>query len=75
MVNVFIQQGNPIVIMSGESIAQIIGIIILSVLMLIFSFIFSERGEGTVSLILLFVSIALAFILVFYHFGSKKSSN
>ena len=60
--------------MSGESIAQIVGIVILSVLMLIFSFVFYERGEGNVSLILLFVSIALAFILVFYHFGSKKSS-
>jgi hypothetical protein len=41
--------------------------------MLIFSFVFSERGEGTVSLILLFVGIILAFILVFDVLSSKRS--
>ena len=59
--------------MSGQSTVGIIGIIILSSLMLIFSFVFSERGEGTVSLILLFVGILLAFILVFDVLRSKRS--
>ena len=59
--------------MAGQSIVGIIGIIILSILMLIFSFLFSERGEGNISLLLLFVGIILAFILVFDVLRSKRS--
>ena len=59
--------------MAGQSIAGTIGIIILSSLMLILSFVFSERGEDNVSLILLFVGIILAFILVFDVLRSKQS--
>jgi hypothetical protein len=59
--------------MSGQSIAGIIGIIILSMFMLILSFLFNERGEGNVSLILLFVGIILAFIVVFDVLRSKRS--
>ncbi|MBY8988975.1 MAG: hypothetical protein KGD61_11020 [Candidatus Lokiarchaeota archaeon] len=59
--------------MAGQSIAGIIGIIILSSLMLILSFVFSERGEGNISLLLLFAGIILAFILVFDVLRSKRS--
>jgi hypothetical protein len=59
--------------MSGQSIAGIIGITILSILMLILSFVFNERGEGNVSLILLFAGIILAFFLVFDVLRSKRS--
>jgi hypothetical protein len=41
--------------------------------MLILSFLFNERGEGNVSLILLFVGIILAFIVVFDVLRSKRS--
>jgi len=59
--------------MSGQSIAGIIGITILSILMLILSFVFNERGEGNVALILLFAGIILAFFLVFDVLRSKRS--
>jgi hypothetical protein len=60
--------------MSGQSIAGTIGIVMLSMFMLVLSFLFSERGEGNVSLILLFVGIILAFIVVFDVLRSKRSS-
>ena len=60
--------------MSGQSIAGTIGIVMLSMFMLVMSFLFSERGEGNVSLILLFVGIILAFIVVFDVLRSKRSS-
>ena len=60
--------------MAGQSIAGTIGIIILSILMLILSFVFSERGEGNISLLLLFVGIILAFVLVFDVLRSKRPS-
>ena len=59
--------------MSGQSIAGTIGIVILSIFMIILSFLFNERGEGNVSLILLFVGIILAFVLVFNVLRSKGS--
>ena len=43
--------------MSAESIAKTVGLVALSALMMIFSFAFNERGEGNVSLLLLFVGI------------------
>jgi hypothetical protein len=60
--------------MSGQSIAGTIGIVMLSMFMLVLSFLFSERGEGNVSLILLFVGIILAFLVVFDVLRSKRSS-
>jgi uncharacterized membrane protein YgaE (UPF0421/DUF939 family) len=60
--------------MSGQSLAGTIGIVMLSMFMLVLSFLFSERGEGNVSLILLFVGIILAFIVVFDVLRSKRSS-
>jgi len=57
--------------MSAESIAKIIGIVVLSALMIIFSFVFYERGESNVSLILLFVGIILALILAASLFIKK----
>jgi len=61
-------------IMSAESIAKTIGIVVLSALMIILSFVFNERGEGNVSLILLFVGIILALILAASLFMNKQSS-
>lgn len=49
--------------MSAESIVKTVGLVVLSALMIIFSFVFNERGEGNVALILLFVGIILALIL------------
>ena len=57
--------------MSAESIAKTIGLVILSALMIIFSFVFNERGEGNVSLILLFVGIILALLLAASLFMKK----
>ena len=57
--------------MSAESIARIAGLVVLSIVMLIFSYIFSERGEGTISIMLLFTGIILAFILVFTTYTKK----
>ena len=50
-------------IMSAESIAKTIGLVVLSAIMIVFSFLFNESGEGNVSLILLFVGLILALIL------------
>ena len=60
--------------MAAESIAKTIGIVVLSALMITFSFLFNERGEGNVTLILLFVGIILALILVASSFMDKQSS-
>lgn len=57
--------------MSAESIAKIVGIVVLSALMIIFSFVFYERGESNVTLILLFVGILLALILTASLFTKK----
>ena len=57
--------------MSAESIAKTIGLVVLSALMIIFSFVFNERGEGNVSLILLFVGIILALLLAAPLFMKK----
>ena len=57
--------------MTAESIAKTIGLVILSALMIIFSFVFNERGEGNVSLILLFVGIILALLLAASLFMKK----
>jgi len=57
--------------MSAESIAKTVGLVVLSALMIIFSFVFNERGEGNVSLILLFVGIILALILAASLFTKK----
>ena len=57
--------------MSAESIAKTIGLVVLSAIMIIFSFLFNERGEGNVTLILLFVGIVLALILVATLFMKK----
>ena len=58
-------------IMSAESIAKTIGIVVLSSLMIIFSFVFNEQGEGNVSLILLFVGIILTLLLAASLFMKK----
>lgn len=50
--------------MGDNSVVSSVGIVILSVVMILFSFLFNVRGEGNVSLILLFAGIGLAFILV-----------
>jgi len=57
--------------MSAESIAKTVGLVVLSVIMIIFSFVFNERGEANVSLILLFVGIILALILAVSLFYKK----
>ena len=50
--------------MGENSVVSSIGIVILSVVMILFSFLFNDRCESNVSLILLFGGIGLAFILV-----------
>jgi len=60
--------------MSAESIAKTIGIVVLSALMIIFSYLFNEQGEGNVSLILLFLGIILALILAASFFMKTQSS-
>ena len=57
--------------MSAESIARIAGLVVMSVVMIAFSFVFSERGEGNISLILLFTGIILALILAAMSFTQK----
>lgn len=57
--------------MSKESITKIIGLVILSALMLIFSFLFYERGESLVPLLLLFVGILLALLVAASLFMKK----
>ena len=49
--------------MAKRSTAGIIGVVILSVLMLVLSFLFNQYGEPNVSLLLLFAGIILAAIL------------
>ncbi|UCD12915.1 MAG: hypothetical protein JSW60_04940 [Thermoplasmatales archaeon] len=57
--------------MSAESIAKTVGLVVLSIIMIIFSFVFNERGESNVALILLFVGIILALILAASLFVKK----
>ena len=57
--------------MSAESIAKTVGLVVISIVMIIFSFVFNEQGEGNVALILLFVGIILALILVASLFVKK----
>ena len=59
--------------MGDNSVVSSVGIVILSVVMILFSFLFNERGEGNVSLILLFGGIGLAFILVVTALLQKNS--
>ena len=59
--------------MGENSVVSSIGIVILSVVMILFSFLFNERGEGNVSLILLFAGVGLASILVVTVLLSKNS--
>ena len=59
--------------MGDNSVVSSVGIVILSVVMILFSFLFNERGEDNVSLILLFAGIGLAFILVVTALLQKNS--
>ena len=59
--------------MGKNSVVSSVGIVILSVVMIIFSFLFNERGEDNVSLILLFAGVGLASILVVTVLLSKNS--
>ena len=61
--------------MGDNSVVSSVGIVILSVVMIIFSFLFNERGEDNVSLILLFAGIGLAFILVVTALLPKNNEN
>jgi len=61
--------------MGENSVVSSVGIVILSVVMIIFSFLFNERGEDNVSLILLFAGIGLAFILVVAALLPKNNEN
>ncbi|MBK5133228.1 hypothetical protein JJE00_02215 [Candidatus Bathyarchaeota archaeon] len=61
--------------MGKNSVVSSVGIVILSVVMIIFSFLFNERGEDNVSLILLFAGIGLAFILVVAALLPKNNEN
>ena len=61
--------------MGKNSVVSSVGIVILSVVMIIFSFLFNERGEDNVSLILLFAGIGLAFILVVTALLPKNNEN
>ncbi|MCJ7713543.1 hypothetical protein MUO66_03685 [Candidatus Bathyarchaeota archaeon] len=61
--------------MGKNSVVSSVGIVILSVVMIIFSFLFNERGEDNVSLILLFAGIGLAFILVVAALLPKTNEN
>ena len=49
--------------MTKHSIAGLVSITILSVLMIVFSFLFNEYGEPNISLILLFAGLLLAAVL------------
>ena len=49
--------------MGKESVVGLVLITILSGLLLVFSFLFSERGESTISVILLFAGLFLAVVL------------
>ena len=59
--------------MGKNSVVSSVGLVILSVVMIVFSFLFNERGEDNVSLILLFAGIGLAFILVVAALLPKNS--
>ena len=59
--------------MGDNSVVSSVGIVILSVVMILFSFLFNERGEGNVSLILLFAGVGLASILVVTALLPKNS--
>ena len=61
--------------MGKNSVVSSVGLVILSVVMIIFSFLFNERGEDNVSLILLFAGIGLAFILVVAALLPKNNEN
>lgn len=49
--------------MAKHSIAGLVSITILSVVMIVFSFLFNEYGEPNISLILLFAGLLLAAVL------------
>ena len=57
--------------MSTESTSKTAGLVILSLIMILFSYLFNLRGESTVSLLLLFVGIILALALAGSTFFSK----
>lgn len=59
--------------MAKRSTAGIIGIVTLSGLMLVLSFLFNQYGESNVSLLLLFAGIILAAILVIFVLLSGNS--
>jgi hypothetical protein len=61
--------------MVKQSIAGLVLVTILSGLMIVFSFIFNEYGEPTISLILLFAGLLLAAVLAITVLMPKNSDN
>ena len=62
-------------IMAERSTLGIMGLIILSALMFVFSYLFYGYGEGNVSLILLFAGLVLAGVLAVAVLMPKNSDN
>jgi preprotein translocase subunit SecG len=61
--------------MAGLSVAGLVSITILSALMIVFSFLFNERGEPNISLVLLFAGLILAAVLAVVVLLQKNSGN
>ncbi len=61
--------------MGKQSVAGIVAITVLSVLMIVFSFLFNGTGESNVSLILLFSGLLLAAVLAFVVLVQKNSED
>ena len=57
--------------MGMKTTSKTVGLVFLSALMIVFSYLFNLLGEPNVSLILLFIGIVLALILAFSFISSK----